>query len=727
MDGLIMIEWNDGLDIGVKALDDDHKQLLKIINTLSLAIDNDKPQNEIYDIFLNLEKLVEKHFQREEALLKQCAYDKLDKHMEFYKYFSDNLSILKEKLLKSDNEDSSKEVISFLIDWLFDHIIQDNISIMDVFEKCNLYEEKKYQKISLIQRVLNKITKTVSFTNKLLFSALIPLAGMLALILIILLNNYIKYESMMKTATITNIIFDINNLAHVMQVERGLSCGFLSSDNNKFRKKLDKQRDIVNNAIELFNKKTKIIDNTKLEYIRVNLDIYKKDIVTLKNFREMVDSKNLSQDLVVKHYTDIIKNILEITSKISMLDFNIKLSSAISNLSSLLYFKETLGLKRAIGTAAIEHKGKVSHERDKFIQLLASQKIYLNGFRRTATKEEDYNFNQIIYSNLADKISFYENKIINNNFENIDSVIWFNLMSKLINEIKLYEDKLLQNIEKNIEKTLQDNFVTMCLWMIFAVLFFMFTAIVIYIFTKTSRVEIYEFIKAIKNLANGERSLKLAKLEKSDEIAQMYDAYELTRQKLLKGDIYAQLYLYKKEKEIKEQQKRNMRLEEMASIDTLTGCVNRRKFDEISKLELGRAIRYKTDLTFLMLDIDHFKSVNDTYGHGVGDEVLKHFSSICIEMARELDIVARVGGEEFVVILPQTDEDGGFVFAERFRKQISKSSVVVEEHTIKYSVSIGISGLDENTKDVATILKKADKALYEAKEFGRNRTIIYGR
>jgi diguanylate cyclase (GGDEF)-like protein len=125
-----------------------------------------------------------------------------------------------------------------------------------------------------------------------------------------------------------------------------------------------------------------------------------------------------------------------------------------------------------------------------------------------------------------------------------------------------------------------------------------------------------------------------------------------------------------------------------------------------------------------MLDIDHFKNINDTYGHACGDEVLKHFSSTCLEMARSLYVVARVGGEEFLVMLPGTSSEGAYIFAERFREKIYSSEIETEGQIIKYSVSIGISILD-NDKEVKDLIKKAVKALYKAKESGRNRSIIY--
>lgn len=127
-----------------------------------------------------------------------------------------------------------------------------------------------------------------------------------------------------------------------------------------------------------------------------------------------------------------------------------------------------------------------------------------------------------------------------------------------------------------------------------------------------------------------------------------------------------------------------------------------------------------------MLDIDNFKSLNDTYGHSLGDKVLQHFSSTCLNMARNIDVIARIGGEEFAIMLPEVESQGAYLFAERFRENIYSSEVHIEDYIIKYSVSIGIASLDvDKDKDLKDILQKADIALYRAKESGKNCSIIY--
>ncbi len=162
-------------------------------------------------------------------------------------------------------------------------------------------------------------------------------------------------------------------------------------------------------------------------------------------------------------------------------------------------------------------------------------------------------------------------------------------------------------------------------------------------------------------------------------------------------------------------------LEELSSIDKLTGILNRRKLDEFLEYEVSVSKRYLTNLSLIILDIDHFKSVNDTYGHQMGDKVLFEVTKIITNSIRESDIFGRFGGEEFLLICPETDQDQAFLLAEKLRKKIENYNF---DKIGQKTVSLGISEFKE--EDTAnTLIKKADIALYESKNNGRNRTTIY--
>jgi diguanylate cyclase (GGDEF)-like protein/PAS domain S-box-containing protein len=171
----------------------------------------------------------------------------------------------------------------------------------------------------------------------------------------------------------------------------------------------------------------------------------------------------------------------------------------------------------------------------------------------------------------------------------------------------------------------------------------------------------------------------------------------------------------------KEMEQELMRL---ATTDSLTGVANRRHFIERLEVELAHVIRFGKPAAFLMVDIDHFKKVNDTYGHATGDIVLKHFAELTKLRLRGIDLLGRLGGEEFGIMLPGTDSAGAVIFAERLRNYVADSPAQRSNGTIPISISIGISMFTANDTAPDSIMARADDALYRAKEGGRNRAEI---
>lgn len=170
---------------------------------------------------------------------------------------------------------------------------------------------------------------------------------------------------------------------------------------------------------------------------------------------------------------------------------------------------------------------------------------------------------------------------------------------------------------------------------------------------------------------------------------------------------------------------RHRRLEEelrsLASTDPLTGAHNRRHFTQTLRAETERSVRYGTALSMLTLDIDHFKDVNDTYGHDAGDVVLQELVAVCQKTLRASDIFCRMGGEEFSAILPEAGIDAARQTAERLRKAVQESEVVADAGTITYTISLGVSEFGGKGDSIEELMRRADRALYRAKESGRNR------
>ncbi len=165
------------------------------------------------------------------------------------------------------------------------------------------------------------------------------------------------------------------------------------------------------------------------------------------------------------------------------------------------------------------------------------------------------------------------------------------------------------------------------------------------------------------------------------------------------------------------------KLSDLAFRDRLTELYNRRYFDDKFLEEWERARRYDRHLSLIMIDIDHFKKVNDTYGHQKGDEVLATVALILQRSTRQNDIVARYGGEEIVVILPETDLAKATVVAEKYRVNVQK--FVPKEAGVKATISLGVASFSPKNDTSEKIIESADRALYKAKERGRNKVVKY--
>lgn len=185
-------------------------------------------------------------------------------------------------------------------------------------------------------------------------------------------------------------------------------------------------------------------------------------------------------------------------------------------------------------------------------------------------------------------------------------------------------------------------------------------------------------------------------------------SYDITRQKLNEISL----------------KKKTLELEHLSNTDALTGVHNRRFFSERIEDEIKRTKRYDKKLSLLMLDLDHFKNINDQYGHNTGDKVLTIVSKILKHSLRSIDVVTRYGGEEFSIMLPETDIQSATVVAEKLRHIIEEAHIPIDSKTrIDFTCSIGVAQYSPNIRNSETFIAIADEALYRAKREGRNRVI----
>ncbi|MCF6754175.1 sensor domain-containing diguanylate cyclase [Stutzerimonas stutzeri] len=170
----------------------------------------------------------------------------------------------------------------------------------------------------------------------------------------------------------------------------------------------------------------------------------------------------------------------------------------------------------------------------------------------------------------------------------------------------------------------------------------------------------------------------------------------------------------------------NRELQRLSSTDRLTGLYNRGHWEEILRQDYARHRRHESQSALVMFDIDHFKSINDTYGHQAGDAVIQQVAELIRETMRDCDVAGRYGGEEFVVLLRDTDKQGAFTFAERLRRVVEAHEVQHDGRPIRFTISLGIADLSQPSTGHAQLIEWADSALYASKSAGRNCVTLHG-
>lgn len=234
---------------------------------------------------------------------------------------------------------------------------------------------------------------------------------------------------------------------------------------------------------------------------------------------------------------------------------------------------------------------------------------------------------------------------------------------------------------------------------------------------KESRAEVRDvpilFLSATTDL---ERRVRLIDCGACDSIAKPFHPLELV----------ARLRLHLKLKLLQDELRdKNEQLSQLSTTDALTGLRNRRYVDEILNIEVLRARRYRTPLTVLMADIDHFKQVNDAHGHQTGDEVLRGVADVLRRSLRATDVGGRYGGEEFIVVMAHNDPEGARRLAERWRAAVENAVFGAPGGTpVEVTISVGVAGAVGPGGDASDLVAAADAALYAAKQCGRNRVCV---
>jgi diguanylate cyclase (GGDEF)-like protein/hemerythrin-like metal-binding protein len=721
-------KWDEGLSVGVDEIDNDHKMLLSIIAELSDAIEENHESDVIKDVFVKLESYVQLHFKREEALMRQCGYRELEAHISSHKQFVNKIPELRSELLNADTVEVARDVYLFLVDWLLNHIVVDDMEyFQDVYDQ-GLTSVKTPEK-TWVEQFVARVGQRLALGQRIFLTALFPFVGLILLSLIILIGSFQDYQAMARLAAMSEVAHEINDLTHSLQAERGVSTGMIGSDYKVFSDELLVRRDKTDQALNAFHIRLKdlavlTLPTNMKEEIKQSREL----LEGLNGQRKRVDKKDNSVDEMQAYYTALIAQLLKIPTSMAFLEMDSNLAANISAFTALVDLKEIIGQERALGTLLLSANGPTEPRVRMFTSLIGQQQGLSQFFEQVATGRQKQRYQDLLNGIVIKQVEEYEGLV----YESIDQGIaaeidaksWFAVLSHKIDQLKVLADYLVMDIEKAaIDKA---DALKFKLYLTAAVLI-----VIIFMTFATSWLLNFSIIYPVRKLKNAMSSLTKGRRDYvftdkfvSDEIGLMVRAYESCRRSLLQADISSAVYRQRQAMDLQKNKHEHERYKHLASTDPLTGALNRRKFNKMAEHEIERIERFSRPLSVMMLDIDLFKKVNDNYGHHTGDMVLKEFYDACIFAVRRTDIVARLGGEEFAILMPETVLEEGLALAERVRNAIETLEIQVNDLTIKVTVSIGVTEWQAGKHhDFLDMQNGADKALYVAKKQGRNRVV----
>lgn len=732
--------WNEGMSVGIDAIDEDHKQIIAILAKLSSTRCHDISNKLIEEIFSELEIYVVLHFNREERLLEKANYKDLKKHKASHQKFIDKLPKLKKQWLSEDNGMCCEKITSFLNHWLVNHILKEDFDYIGALQNSTdldvqqLNDAGNSTENGLLNRVENNsllahfsrlISQKIKLNIRVFFIAFIPIFGVLLLSILVIQDNYQEYKNKTLLLSLNNIIMQVDHVSHSLQSERGLSSGVASADNQSLVNALLKQRLVTDQAMKkLFSLLENEIDPSVQENIHSYFELVRLNIEKLTDYRQNLDTHTESFPEVYNSYTLLIQHLLSISENLTDVDMNSSLANNISAINSMLLFKEYMGQIRAIGMNMVQGDNDDIYS-NLDVSLLVGQQLHaLRVFKSSANELQikacgDF-CNETKYIAMLRQLFF---STMNDLPVGEKSQYWFDFMSNKIDELKVITGTLTLNLNNTVAAESQSlrlkYFAIFFALSVFLLVMILFSSILNFSIINPIRRITY----ALNNMSKGNLTVHLEQPTIDDEIGSIKIACEELRRKLLQVGIFKSVVDSQK-KELAHTKSQQEHFKMLAYTDALTGAVNRHQFNSVLDEEILRANRENHDLSILMLDVDNFKKINDTFGHGVGDEVLVMFYNTCKKFARSDDVVARIGGEEFVIVLPKTNTESAYQFADRLRKQIQDIDIFVDEKIIKFTVSIGVSQWNDDVfSNAVDFVADADKLLYKAKNQGKNMVI----
>lgn len=722
--------WDEGMSVGIDSLDNDHKKLIAILAQLMSAKNEKLGQDDIDVIFERLEGYCQSHFAREEAFLTKIDYKQLDAHKLSHQAFIKKIPQLKEQWFAkvTESEAVKDKIILFLQQWLIKHILEEDLDYVPAihcFQEFSRYEKDKKAKHPWLRFFSVKLSHCLILSHRVLITTLLPVATVLLLCSFILQDNYQRYDNISKVLGLNAVIEQVNGISHSLQAERGLSTGYTSSNYRSFAEQLRQRRKNTDAKIQYF---LWLLDQSANQEVKISVRRYMTNfqevVANLSRHRMHLDQKIVSFEETYHAYTQLIGQLLSVSDHLVHIEIGSSHANDISAINAILRYKEFMGQIRAIGMKMDESHQENIYENVGVSLLVGKQLNTLRIFENSANAAQ-----KAICGSYCDAIaqrqyleSFYL-ETMQFNDKSVRAARWFKVMSTKVDNLNSVVERLISEFDEQIyiesQQLKKEGYLIILAMLIFLLAAIFFALVLNYSIISPVRKLTY----ALNDMSEGQNNIHFNHIDSKDEIGSMQLAFEKLRRKLLQGDVY-KATVSQQQKEIKYRKSQQDHFQQLALTDALTGAVNRHHFNEVLDQEIAHVNSHGSPLSIMLLDIDHFKSVNDRYGHGVGDEVLVMFYQTCVEAVRSSDVVARIGGEEFVIIMPNTQLVNAQKFAERLRQKIAKLEINIANKQISVTVSIGVSQWQsEYFTNAETFVAHADKSLYQAKNSGRNKVV----
>ncbi len=723
--------WDEGMSVGIDSLDDDHKQLIAILAQLMSAKNDKLGPDDIDGIFERLEGYCQSHFTREEAFLAKIDYQQFDAHKQSHQAFIKKIPQLKEQWFTkiTESEAVKDKIIIFLQQWLIKHILEEDLDYVPAihcYQEFSRYKKDKQAKNSWLRFFSIKLSHYLILSHRVLITTLLPAVAVLVLCLFILKENYQRYNNISKVLVLNSVIEQVNGISHSLQAERGLSTGYTSSNYRNFAEQLSKRQKNTDAKIYYF---LWLLEQSTNQEMKVSISQYmtnfQQTVENLSRHRMHLDQKIVNSEETYHAYTQLIQQLLSVSDHLVHIEIGSSHANDISAINALLRYKEFMGQIRAIGMKTDENHQENIYQNVGVSLLVGQQLNTLRIFENSANTAQ-----KSICGSYCDAIAQRQHlessylKIMQFNDKDVRAAKWFKVMSEKVDNLNSVVEKLINEFDQHIYNESQQ-LKTEGYLIIFAMVIFLLAVIFFALVLNYSIISpVRKLTFALNDMSEGQSNIHFNRIDSKDEIGSMQMAFEKLRRKLLQGDVY-KATVSQQQQEIKYRKSQQDHFQQLALTDALTGAVNRHHFNEVLDQEIANVNNHGGPLSIMLLDIDHFKRINDSYGHGVGDEVLVLFYQTCVEAVRSSDVVARIGGEEFVIVMPDTHLVNAQKFAERLRDKIANLEINIANKQISVTVSIGVSEWQSDYFTTAeTFVAHADKSLYQAKNSGRNKVVV---